>query len=50
MEEYYYSIKEEYFFGLLKKYETIVEKIFSCTIISYPIIIIINIILFIKKR
>ena len=49
MEEYVYSIKEDYLFGLFKKYESIIQKIFLFTIISYPIIIIINIILFIKK-
>jgi len=49
IEEYSYSIKDDYLFGLLKKYETITEIVFFCTIISYPIIIVINIILFIKK-
>jgi len=48
-EDYISSIKDDYLFGLLKKYETITEIVFFCTIISYPIIIVINIILFIKK-
>jgi hypothetical protein len=48
-EEYGYSIKDDYLFGLLKKHEPTANNVFLFTIISYPVMVIINIILFIKK-